>query len=200
MELTPFVDLINKNCGLLIEPNHSLNLSSAIQSRMTKNCINSSHQYFNFLVNSSAEIQNLIDLITNNETYFFRERPHFNICIDRLIPNILDQKKSKELKIVSAGCSSGEEPYSLAIALTEKYGLNIFDTISIIGFDISESALNTAKKGEFGVHSFRETNSTYRENYFHKTMQNQYKLNSSIRDKVNFYHCNTCDRPLNTLF
>ncbi|MBT5471620.1 MAG: hypothetical protein HOK41_13540, partial [Nitrospina sp.] len=161
MELSPFIDLINKNCGLLIESNLSPNLPAAINARITKNRFDNSNQYFKFLQNSSEEIQSLIDLITNNETYFFRERLHFQICIDRLIPEILDKKNSKEIKIISAGCSSGEEPYSLAIALADQFGPDIFNTISIIGFDINESVLRTARNGEFGPHSFREAEAPY---------------------------------------
>lgn len=157
---------------------------------MTKNHLDNPNQYFHFLQNSTEEIQYLIDLITNNETYFFRERLHFQICIDRLIPKILDKKPSRKIKIISAGCSSGEEPYSLAIALANRFGLDIFNTISIIGFDINESVLHTARNGEFGPHSFRESATPYRKNYFQKTENNQYKLNSSIKNAVKFYRCN----------
>ncbi len=195
MELTPFVDLINKNCGLQIESKHSPNLSEAIHARMTLKQLNSSKQYFDFLMNSSEEIQNLINLVTNNETYFFRERPHFQICMDQLVPSIIEKKRSKQLKIINAGCSSGEEPYSLAIALADKYGIDIFKTISIIGFDISESVLRTARKGEFGAHSFRETSSTYQEKYFQRIKQDQYKINSSIKGAVKFYRCNLSQPP-----
>ncbi|MBT6718780.1 MAG: tetratricopeptide repeat protein [Nitrospina sp.] len=190
MELSPFIDLINKNCGLLIESNLSPNLPAAINARITKNRFDNSNQYFKFLQNSSEEIQSLIDLITNNETYFFRERLHFQICIDRLIPEILDKKNSKEIKIISAGCSSGEEPYSLAIALADQFGPDIFNTISIIGFDINESVLRTARNGEFGPHSFREAEAPYREKYFKITENNRYQLESSIKDAVKFYRCN----------
>jgi chemotaxis protein methyltransferase CheR len=193
MELTPFVNIINKNCGLLIESSHSPNLSAAIHERMTTKHLGSSEQYFKYLLNSPEEIQNLTDLLTNNETYFFRERPHFQICIDHLIPSIL--KKRKAIKIVSAGCSTGEEPYSLAISLADRYGMDIFDTVSIFGFDISQTVLRAAKNGEFRDHSFREGDTTYREKYFQKTAQSTYKLNPSIKGAVQFFYCNLFQPP-----
>jgi chemotaxis protein methyltransferase CheR len=193
MELTPFVNIINKNCGLLVESAHSPNLSDAIHKRMAAKHLGNSKQYFDCLLNSPKEIQNLTDLLTNNETYFFRERPHFQICIDHLIPSIL--KKKKAIKIISAGCSTGEEPYSLAIALADRYGLDVFDTVSIFGFDISKTVLSAAKNGEFGAHSFRESDTTYREKYFQKTAQGNYKLNPSIKGAVQFFHCNLSHPP-----
>ena len=193
MELTPFVNIINKNCGLLIESSHSSNLSTAIHERMATKHLGNSEQYFNYLQNSPEEIQNLTDLLTNNETYFFRERPHFQICIDHLMPSIL--KKKKAIKIVSAGCSTGEEPYSLAIALADKYGVDIFDTVSIFGFDISLTVLSAAKNGEFRAHSFREGDTTYQKKYFQKTAQNNFKLNPSIKAAVHFLHCNLSQPP-----
>ena len=193
MELTPFVNIINKNCGLIVESNHSPNLSAAIHKRMATKHLGNSDQYFNHLLNSPEEIQNLIDLLTNNETYFFRERPHFQICVDHLIPDIL--KKKKAVKIISAGCSTGEEPYSLAIALADRYGVGIFDTISIFGFDISQTALRAAKNGEYRSHSFRDSDTTYRKKHFQKTEQGTYKLNPSIKGAVQFFHCNLSQLP-----
>ncbi len=188
MELTPFVNIINKNCGLIVESNNSPNLSAAIYKRMTTKHLENSEQYFNCLLNSPEEIQNLTDLLTNNETYFFRERSHFQICIDHLIPDILKRKKA--IKIVSAGCSTGEEPYSLAIALADRYGMDIFDTVSIFGFDINQTVLRAAKNGEFRSNSFRDDGTAYRGKHFQKTEQGNYKLNLLIKGAVQFFHVN----------
>ena len=197
MDLSPFIDLIHKESGLQIPTSLFTSLSDAIQERTTQRNLENSHRYFNFLIKNSQEIHYLIDLITNNETYFFRERPHFQICVDHLIPQILHQKKTKKIKIISAGCASGEEPYTLAIAIAEKFGWDIFDKISIIGFDISDSAIRAARTAEYGPHSFRESGkiSAYREKYFKKNKNNQYELDASIKDCVKFFGFNLSQSP-----
>lgn len=149
---------------------------------------NSPTQYFSTLLDDSNEFNKLVDILTNNETYFFRERSHFEICVDQLVPELLNKITigGQKIKIVSAGCSTGEEPYSVAMALEDKFGPGIFDIVSIEGIDISRKAILAAREGIFNSYSFREKTSSYRQKYFNPISGNKHELKPDIKNRVTF--------------
>ena len=192
MEFDLFANLIRETSGLVIKPEDSPNLDHALNSRMKMTGIVDANQYLDFIRTQPGELNKLIDLVTNNETYFFREPNHFKICVEHLIPDFLKKGNlaNQKIKILSAGCSTGEEPYSIAISLVDRFGPEILDSVSIVGVDINENAVRSAKKAIFTNHSFRDTEPSYQKNYFHLIFPESYQLKSSIRNAVEFHAFN----------
>ncbi len=167
MDLNPFVNLIKNKCGLFFEGDRLSSLASGIQNRMSEKGLESHAEYFNELTGSESEFIHLVNLLTINETYFLREPRHFRILSDMLIPKIFQKKKSGErVKILSAGCSTGEEPYSIVMSLMNKYGMGSEAISSVIAVDIDAEAVSAAKKGVFGRNSFRKFDDTLKKRYF----------------------------------
>lgn len=137
---------------------------------------------------SSPEWQRLINTLTIGETYFLREENHFDVLRKHILPKlILRRRKAGQhsLRMWSAGCASGEEPYSIAI-LVHQFLPDIDSwTIEIHGTDINGFALNTAKHGVYREWAFRHTDTLFRQNYFNK-VDGGYQLKSFIKDRVTF--------------
>ena len=137
------------------------------------------------------ELDRLIGLVANNETYFFREPDCFSLLGEVLLPEIVGQKTSgkKKVRVLSAGCSTGEEPYSIAITLLERQDLP-FD-FEVLGVDIDRIALSAAKKGVFKRNSFRGSMNTARMDAWFVPMRNEsYELCDGIKEKVRFRYLN----------
>ncbi len=193
MNLNQFAKLINDKCGLVVSCNQNEILARAIKSGMHHNGIESPEKYYDLLLSNQDETFHLINLVTINETHFFRERTHYDLFANRLFPDLLKQKQDKgeKVKLLSAGCSSGEEPYSLVMSLLEKYGREVLNSIAILGCDINQKILDKARQGIYGYHSFRGCTESLREKYF-LPVQNgqQYEICDDIKRVVEFHRIN----------
>jgi len=145
---------------------------------------------------SSSPTQNQIEILaghlTVGETYFFRERRAFEILEQSLLPGLITarRKTEKRLRFWSAGCSTGEEPYSLAILL-DKLIPDLKDwNVTILATDINTSALRKAEEGIYSDWSFRDNPPWFKEHYFEKVDGNHYRLLPGIRKMVNFSYLN----------
>ena len=147
-----------------------------------------------WLLNSVLTNQQLNILsshLTVGETYFFREEPAIEFLIKYFFPEIIKQRKGKneEIKIWSAGCSSGEEPYTIAIIIKEFFPILMDWKIQIIASDINTIAIQKALQGEYTEWSFRETDSDIKHKYFLKSGKN-WKINSEIKKMMTFTYLN----------
>ncbi|HKM15687.1 MAG TPA: CheR family methyltransferase [Marinospirillum sp.] len=132
----------------------------------------------------------MINQLTVNETYFFREPEQIQLVVDYLVPQIQAIKSpTTPLRILSAGCSSGEEPYSLAIALREALGEAAAKLIRIDAGDLDYNILKKAQQGLYSAFSFRGVDPALRKRYF-KLQNYRYQLISDIRQQVTFHHLN----------
>jgi chemotaxis protein methyltransferase CheR len=156
------------------------------------------------LASQGGEWQALYAVLTINESYFFRDSNQFRLLSDRLLPDLLRRRQvaaeasggRPRLRLWSAGCSTGEELYSLAIALTELgFAWDRWDAL-LIGTDISPTAIDSARKGLYGNWSFRQMPAELQRKYF--TPHHQlYKICDSIQRRVVFNHGNLLtDGPL----
>ncbi len=143
------------------------------------------------------EASHLISLLTNKETYFFRENPHYRLLTQSLCPELLKNRSyiGEPVKIISAGCSSGEEPYSLVLALVEIFGEGITDQIEVIGLDIDHDVLHQASMAVYGRYSFRGVDPKLRSDHFDPFSGNRYVLKAGIRQSVKFVQHNLADWP-----
>jgi len=136
-ELTAYKVLLLRTCGLGFENERIKTLVSALRQRMAVNSLDSSADYRNLMLRDKDEFSRLVELLTVNETYFFREQEHLRLVADRLSNELLLRADgSRPVRILSAGCSTGEEPYSIAMLLRERFGQESDRLFSITGVDI----------------------------------------------------------------
>lgn len=138
-------------------------------------------------------LNKLVAAVATNETYFFRTSPHFAALKNYILPELLRAKLTegkKSLRIWSAGCATGEEPYSLAILLRDTLPDIRAWQVSILATDIDMDALENAQKGIYRPWSFRGVEAEMIKKYFHREKGERYRIDERIRSSVTF-------RPLN---
>ncbi|HGY1167067.1 TPA: CheR family methyltransferase [Citrobacter braakii] len=186
--LPDYARLIKDRVGLHFDNAMEALLKSALSRRMAERAISNYYEYYEQLRLSQDEFDSFITLITINETYFFRESDTLDLICDKWVPRLL-QQRSGPVRILSAGCSSGEEAYSLAIKLHEKYHDDMAGRVEIYGCDIDPAILAKARNGNYSSYSFRGVEPLIQQRYFTRT-GNQYRLHDAIREKVTFHRAN----------
>ena len=150
---------------------------------------------------SQVDAEILASHLTINETFFWREPKTFEALERVIIPELLNRKKysKKSIRIWSAGCSGGEEPYSIAIAL-KRFVPDIKNwDIEILATDISPLMLKKAESGVYGKWSFRGTPSWLKQSYFSEVSPNKFKINTDIKKMVSFDFLNLADNKYPSL-
>ncbi|GAX39849.1 MCP methyltransferase, CheR-type with Tpr repeats [Tolypothrix sp. NIES-4075] len=195
VELTEaFVKLIAQQTGLEIRERDQADLSEKIFFRMKAINILFPEEYYQLLgystIQSYQEWHRLVLLLTNLESYFFRDKEQFNLLRDRILPELIQrQQNNKTLRICSAGCSTGEEPLSLAIVLKELIPNPEQWNLTILGVDINQEALKKAKQGIYTPWSLRSIDPEIMQRYF-LHFNNHYYLDMQIKQMVKFKYIN----------
>ena len=194
--LQKFIQLISTHTGLHVREQDQKDFCQKIFSRMKHLKLHKPEQYYQILSSTqtdSAEWRELVLLLTISETYFFRDRGQVELLKNKILPQLIEIKRKKynankeqlALRIWSAGCSSGEEPYSLAILIKEVIpDLNKWN-IFILGTDINPISIEKAKQGIYDAWSFRQVNPTLQKQYFHQ-QKTRWEVNEQIRKMVKF--------------
>jgi chemotaxis protein methyltransferase WspC len=179
--------------GLNLQALGSNTLKNSIARRMRSLQINDIEDYYNLVRRQKNELDELIDEIAINETWFFRDNAPFT-ALQKYAINWLKRGLGSSLRLLSIPCSTGEEPYSMAISLLE---LDIDeDLFSIDAIDISNRALAQAKRGIFGKRSFRGSNQVLQNQYFKKT-KTGYAISKKVKHSVKFFQGNLLElKPL----
>ncbi|MFO0572569.1 MAG: CheR family methyltransferase [Polyangia bacterium] len=134
---------------------------------------------------SRAELQALVDAVSINETYFFREPAHFAALVETALPARVRQgEPGRPLRLLSAGCSSGEEAYSIAITMAERCP-DLLARASLYGIDLSAASVRRAQKARYSRWALRATPAELRERYFHRDGE-EFQLIEPIRTTVRF--------------
>jgi len=154
--------------------------------------------YYNILESDSSgrELSELIDLLTTTETYFFRNKQQLKSFEEEVLPVFIEEKQEagvSHIHLWSAGCSSGEEPYTLAMILSEKLPDIQRWKISIVGTDINIQVLEQARKGVYTARSLRETPRKYKTKYFTKESEH-YRICDQVKQMVSFRTGNLVDK------
>jgi chemotaxis protein methyltransferase CheR len=196
-----FIRLIAQHTGLEIRERDQADLSEKILVRMKALNISFPEYYYQLLESSSQESyqewQNFVILLTNLESYFFRDKEQFNLLRDRIIPDLIKRKQyNKTIRICSAGCSTGEEPLSIAILLKELIPYPEQWKLMILGVDINQEALKKAKQGIYTPWSLRSIDPEIMQRYFLK-FNNQYHLDIKIKQMVKFQYMNLVHNSFN---
>ena len=186
-------------CGIYFQDNKKYLLESRLQKRMNFLGVKTFEEYLDYVrfnINRSAELKYLYEVITINETFFFRNQPQLDALVSSVIPDLMNNpaklNKSK-IRVWSAASSSGEEAYSVAILFQElikpKYP---HLSIEIVGTDINHAVVETAQKGIYKEYSIRNAPAYHLKKYF-KNDNGKYILDDKIRNMVTFKVLNLYD-------
>lgn len=191
MNIDPFKSHIRQVCGLSFDEDKEGILMGAIQERMTEAEYASSSDYLKKIMSDEAEFQALVNLLTINETYFFRETQHIDLLTQRLLPKILAERESKRpVRILCAGCSTGEEPYSLSIALLEAFGPTAPQLFELTAVDIDSQVLARAERAVYSGLSFRNMPAGMVDRWFAPCEAKRFRLKDEVRQMVRFQQMN----------
>jgi len=203
MTLTPelyqrFIDLVYKKTGIMFEENKRYFVERRLNDRIEQLELESFRDYFFMLKysNDQTELQEIINRLTINETYFFRDFPQLLGFAESILPEMIKTKEAtgqRTLKIWSAGCATGEEPYTLAIILMEMIPNFEKWKIQILGTDINTKVLDMARKGLYNARSIKDVPQDYLERYFTKR-GTMYSMNLNVKGMVDYQLLNLSDQ------
>ena len=186
-----FRKVIYDESGITFSATNRSILDSRIKELLRKKNMSTPQEYYALITKSTEEMKEMLDAVTTNLTRFFRNQPHFDAFINYVIPQIIEYKKSKNsldktIKIWSAGCSTGEEPYTLAMIMKEICPLG-WD-FQITASDISLKCLMTAQAGFYADNKIDGIPENYLQKYFTK-VDGGYQVNKDLQAKIKFdYH------------
>ncbi len=194
--------LIYNQTGICLDDCKKAFLASRLRKRLASLHLNSFREYYNYLIGhprGQKEMMQMISLITTGKTEFFREEEHFKFLTTNVFPYFLKRtianQRRPELYIWSAGCSTGEEAYSLAMVTNDFFNVYPYWQIEILATDIDIEALNKAKAGIYTEKEISSLPLTYRKRYFHKIEPQKFKANDTLRRLITFKYLNLSTAP-----
>jgi chemotaxis protein methyltransferase CheR len=186
-EFKQLTEYIKDNYGIYLKEEKRALVTGRLYNVLTQNNFKSFTEYFKYISEDRTgdAAATLINKITTNHTFFMREAEHFSYFKDKILPYIVRTAKGKDLRIWSAGCSSGEEPYTLAMIINEFLGVekSLWDS-KILATDISGKVLETAKKGIYKNEDIDTLPSIWKVNYFKRIDAEKSELLDIIRNEV----------------
>ena len=198
-EFDKLIEYIKSNYGIDLEKKKNLiegRLSNTIREKGYDNF--SDYLDFVFEDKSGTEIPFLIDKMTTNHTYFMRESAHYEYMEKEVLPYLTDTIKDNDLRIWSAGCSSGEEPYTLVMLIKDYLGgKSLYWDSKILATDISDSALISAQKGVYLDQSLKHVSNLWKSRYFTKTGPDFFTISDRLKKEVIFRKFNLMNKSFN---
>ena len=193
-EIRRLCDFLYGRTGMLFGESKRYYIERRVADRMAAARMRSFSAYFSHLQADEAEIEDLINIFTVNETYFYREE-HQLRCLGRsLLPKIVQDRKPGDLvRIWSVPCSTGEEPYSIAIWLLENWPMVDAYNIEIVGSDIDTRVLLEAGAGNYGERALSRLPPGVVERYFEPLREGGRRLIQDLRQSVKFTPVNLVD-------
>ena len=195
-----FKEFFYRRTGISFEASKRYFVDKRLIERIEATRTDTFRSYFTLLrfQASGEELQQLTNLMTVTETYFLREEYQFQCLVDSILPEIVRHRQSTDaIRIWCIPSSSGEEPYSIAMYLLERWdGIRQWD-VEIISSDIDTGILRRARAGRYSARSVQHVPARWMEKYF-KPVSDEYQLSSDIRDAVEFTRVNLAE-PSDTL-
>lgn len=192
-EFKQIAEYVKANYGIQLKPEKMALVTGRLHSLLLQHNFKSFSEYYEYVVNDKTgeAAVSFINKITTNHTYFMREPEHFYYFRDKVLPFLRQSLTSRDLRVWSAGCSSGEEPYTLAMLIDEFFGTEKknWDT-KILATDISLKALDAAKKGIYNNKDIAPMPPLWKSSYFTKISPEQSAVTDAIKDEVIFRRFN----------
>lgn len=201
-EFSKFAKLIYDESGIYMKDSKITLLSNRLRKRLTALSLSEFSDYYRYLERLTGdakkkEYEELLDVVSTNETYFFRNERHFEALTEYCLPELAKIKKDRKLRIWSAACSTGEEPYTIAICVMEQMKYFHGWDIEIIATDIAPSVLEFAREGFYSGRRIEKVPPEILKKYF--TLEDKekgvYKINNDLKKMVNFYYLNFFKNP-----
>ena len=198
-EFRMFCELLRDHCGLHFDEDVRFMVEKRLARRLEPLGIGSFAAYHYLLRSGDSmdgEWSEVVDLLTTNETYFFREHNQLRALIHEIIPEVLMRRrgidKDAPVRIWSAGCSSGEEPYTIVMMAMEA-GIDVRRDLRIYASDLAASMLGKCRRAQYRESAFRDTDPALRDRYF--TVRNGiYRISDDVKKCVDFIRLNLLDR------
>lgn len=187
-------DMLYEHCGVWLDEQSKFFVEGRLQETLRRNRFGSFKDLYYFLkydARRTEEFATVIDLLTIHETYFFREDHQLHALYREILPALMKQRQDRTLRIWSAGCSTGEEVYSVAMLLASQPGYGDW-RVEISGSDISQRVLEVARRGVYPASAFRTTPPDVRKRFFHPEGDG-FRIDDSIKRMVNFFSFNLAD-------
>ncbi len=186
-------DYVHNYCGIYFDEKSKSLLEKRLARRLKILHINSFKDYYHLLRydrRRDEELVSVVDILTVHETYFFREQRQLNAFSKEILPELKEKNSgNRKLRIWSAGCSTGEEPYTLAMLIMEDGGFANWD-VEIVGSDITQRVLQVARKGVYRQNAFRAIDDYYLVKYFTPGQDGTYQISDAVRRYVTFGNLN----------
>jgi chemotaxis protein methyltransferase CheR len=190
-------DFIHGYCGIFFDDASRFLLERRLSRRLEQHQLKSFAEYYHFLRydrKREEELTILVDNLTTNETYFFRESPQLRAFSEEILPELRERLADrKALRIWSAGCSTGEEPYTIAMLLFESGDWWRNWQVEILGSDINQRVLHTARKGVYKKGAHRVTSPEMLAKYFIEEDKGDYRIVDKVKELVSFSSLNLLD-------
>lgn len=194
-----YTDLIREKCGIYFDDKKQYFVKKRIEDRMRITNCNTFKDYYRLIKYDPRrnELDIFIGSLTTNETYFFRENSQLTVFADNILPLVLEEKRRnilKRLKIWSAACSTGCEPYTLAIILRERVpNIDEWDII-IHGTDICNNVLQTCRNGVYTERDVKDFPESYKEKYIENSLDGSFRVSQCLKKMTTFSHLNLVDK------
>ncbi|NUM42884.1 MAG: protein-glutamate O-methyltransferase CheR, partial [Leptospiraceae bacterium] len=206
LEFNYIKDLVYEKAGIFLPPHKKIMVQSRLNSRLRANSMNNFKDYVSKLKNDKAfyevEVLEIINKITTNKTDFFRENHHFEYLTNTFFPEkekILQKFSVKKVRIWSSACSTGEEPYSIAITVEEYLKTKKSFEVKIFASDIDTNVIETAKKGIYKQDRLETVSDEFKKKYFKKVSEKngviEYEVSQNLKNLIEFKKVNLLEAP-----
>ncbi|MFA9380524.1 MAG: protein-glutamate O-methyltransferase CheR [Acetanaerobacterium sp.] len=195
IEFEQITSYLKTNYGINLTKKRTL-IESRMAATLTEKGFTNYTDYFRAVLQDKTkkEMSLLISKLTTNHTYFFREEEHFRFFQSVLLPELAKTNRDREIRIWSAGCSSGEEPYTLAMVLADYFGMQKPQwNTKILATDISVKVLDKAQKGIYTLESIKNVPEKWKSRYFDQIDEKTVRVKPAIQDEVVFKQLNLMD-------
>jgi chemotaxis protein methyltransferase CheR len=179
-----FIKLINDLIGLDLSLYKERQMKRRIESLAKRHGADDFVTFYNKIKSDKAVFDEFINYLTINVSEFYRNPGQWDVLVKEIVPELL--KTRKNLKIWSAACSTGEEPYTIAMAMSNFFPLK---EIKILAVDIDKEAINKAKNGIYSEKSIIGVPDQFKNKYFEK-IANSFKISQEIKNTIEFKHFN----------
>ncbi|MDP4151891.1 MAG: protein-glutamate O-methyltransferase CheR [Bacillota bacterium] len=198
-------DYILSNYGIKLGEGKRTLVEGRLQGILHQLNFDSFSKYYDYILSDDTgqAASNLMSRITTNHTYFMREPDHFYYFRDTVLPQLKDSVTDKDIRVWSAGCSTGEEAYTLAMIMLDYFGMekHLWDT-NILATDISSRVIDIAKKGEYDNKDIEPLPSKWKSNYFSQINDEISVISEKVKKEVifRFFNLNNAAFPFKREF
>lgn len=192
------VRYMRDNYGINLEQKMTL-VEGRLWNVVKQKGFNSLKEYFDFVVSdkSGSEAKTLLTRLTTNYTYFMREDQHYKFLVENILPELTPTLNPKDLRIWSAGCSSGEEPFTTAMVLDDYFGTQKSQwDAKVLATDISPQVLDMAREAIYPGDRLQNLPASWKSKYFNAEPGDMYRIKPVIKNEVIFRTFNLMEQSL----